>query len=36
VVFRGVLLANNAAGLTAEPKKGAAHCLRKFLTETFA
>lgn len=30
------LLANSATGLKAELKKGADHCLQKFLSETFA
>lgn len=33
---RDELLANNASGLKAELKKGADHCLQKFLSETFA
>lgn len=33
---RDELMANDARGLKAELKKGADHCLRKFLDETFA
>ena len=32
---RDELLADNARGLKAELKKGADHCLQKFLSETF-